>query len=262
MINKYLALLRRSMGIMLEYRISMLIWLLSASFPLVMMAVWLSLAEEGPVGGYTAADFVAYYLLALYVREMTVVWVAWDLDNDIRHGDLSIKLLHPLNPIHEYIAFNLSDKILRIVVLTPLVFIVARLVPGVTYALTLSNIVLFLFALAMAWFLRYMLQYVMGLLAFWISQALTLMDIQWMLTLLFGGTVAPIALLPEPLHTLARVLPFRFMLSFPVELLQGRLAPGEIAEGFVIGFGWVVMLYLVYLFVWRQGLKQFSAFGA
>ena len=36
-----------------------------------------------------------------------------------------------------------------------------------------------------------MTQYVMGLLAFWISQATTLMDIQWMLTLLFGGTVAP-----------------------------------------------------------------------
>ncbi|MGB8645859.1 MAG: ABC-2 family transporter protein [Anaerolineae bacterium] len=262
MLNKYLALLRRSMGIMLEYRVSMLIWVLTASFPLVMMAVWLSLAQDGPVGNYTASDFVAYYLLGLYVREMTTVWVAYDLDNDIRHGDLSVKLLHPLNPIHEYIAFNLSDKLMRVIVLTPLVVLAALLVPGVNYVLTPLNILLFLVALAMAWFLRYMIQYVMGLLAFWISQALTLIDIQWMLFLLFGGTVAPIDLLPHPLDAIARFLPFRFMLSFPVELLQGRLSMTDLGIGFAVGLGWVLVFYLLYLFVWRKGLKQFSAFGA
>jgi ABC-2 type transport system permease protein len=262
MLTKYIALLRRSMGIMLEYRVSMLIWMLTASFPLVMMAVWLSLAEDGPVGNYTAADFVGYYLLALYVREMTVVWVAWELDSEIRHGDLSIKLLQPINPIHQYITNNLSDKIMRVGLLTPLVVLVAWLVPGVTYATSPLNLVLFVVALGTAWFLRYMTQYVMGLLAFWISQATTLMDIQWMLTLLFGGTVAPLDLLPEPMSTIARLLPFRFMLSFPVEILQGRLKQTDMLEGFAIGIGWVVVLYLLYLYVWRKGLKQFSAFGA
>lgn len=212
--HKYLVLTRRSIGVLLEYRIAMLIWMLSASFPLVMLAVWLSLAQDGPVGGYSAGDFVAYYLLGFYMRQMTAVWVAWELDYDIRHGDMNTKLLHPLHPIHEYISLNLADKVLRGLVFTPMVVLVAWLVPGVTLAATPLHLAFFVLALMGAWFMRYLTQFSLGLFAFWFSQALVLADVFWMFFLLFGGGIAPIDLLPEPLRTLAYFLPFRFMMSF------------------------------------------------
>src|SRR5262245_8007598 len=124
-LSKYKALMRRSLAILFEYRMSMVIWMLSATFPLVMLAVWLSLAEDGPIGGFTAGDFVAYYLMSFYIRQMTSVWVAWELDMDIRHGDMNTKLLHPIHPIHDYISFNLADKVLRGVMFTPMVIVVA-----------------------------------------------------------------------------------------------------------------------------------------
>src|ERR1700682_1537888 len=142
-IHKYLAVLLRSLGVMLEYRVSMLIWMLSASFPLVMLAVWLSLAKDGPVGGFTANDFIAYYLLSLLMRQMTAVWVAWELDFDIRHGDMNTKLLHPIQPIHEYISFNLADKVMRAVLFVPLVIVVALVVPGISLVATPLNIGVF-----------------------------------------------------------------------------------------------------------------------
>ncbi len=262
MLKKYFVLTRRALGVMLEYRVSMLIWMLTSSFPLIMLAVWLSLAQNGPIGNYNAGDFVGYYLLALYVREMTSVWVSWELDSDIRHGDLSIKLLHPLHPIHEYIASNLADKVMRVVLMTPLIILVVWLIPGVHYVLTPLNVLLFVLALVVAWLHRFMLQYVTGLLSFWMSQALTLQDIQWMLFLLLGGTVAPIDLLPGWLATLARVLPFRYELSFPIEILQGRLSTNDLLVGFGIGLGWVVVLQLIHVVLWRKGLNAFGAFGA
>ncbi len=261
-IGKYGALLRRALGVMLEYRVSTLIWMLSASFPLVMLAVWLSLAQDGPVGSYSAGDFVAYYLLALYIREMTVVWVVWDLDNDIRHGDMSIKLLHPLNPIHDYISYNVADKILRFLLMTGLIIAVAWLVPGVRYALSPLNFVLFAAAMVLAWYLRFMMQYVVGLLAFWISQATTLADITYMLGSLFGGTVAPLDLLPGWLGAVAPYLPFRYMLSFPIEIMMGRLSGQALAAGFGIALLWVAVIQILYIVIWRRGLRQFSAFGA
>ncbi len=262
MLKKYAALMRRAMGVMLEYRVSMLIWMLTSSFPLIMLAVWLSLAQDGPIGSYNAGDFVAYYLMALYVREMTSVWVAWDLDYDIRHGDMSVKLLHPIHPIHEYISYNLADKLMRIVLMTPLIILAAWLIPGVHYAAAPLNLVLFVLALAAALFLRFMLTYVLGLLSFWISQALTLQDIQWMLFLLLGGTVAPIDLLPGWLGTIAYYSPFRFMLSFPIEIMLGRLSTSALIEGFLICAGWMILLQLLNVVVWRRGLREFSAFGA
>lgn len=261
-LHKYFALTRRSIGVQLEYRVSMVIWMLSATFPLIMLAVWLPMAKDGPVGGFTAGDFVAYYLLSFYMRQMTAVWVAWELDYDIRHGDMNTKLLHPIQPIHDYISFNLADKIMRFIMFTPLVIIVALVVPGVNYVVTPLNITFFIIAVIGAWTMRYFTQFSLGLLGFWFSQALVLVDVFWMLFLLFGGGIAPIQLLPEPLKTLAYILPFRFMMSFPIEIMMGQLTTNEILLGFAQVAMWIVILLGVYKFLWTRGIRQFSAFGA
>lgn len=261
-IRKYSALIRRSLAVLLEYRVAMLIWMLSATFPLVMLAVWLSLTQDGPIGGFTAGDFVAYYLMSFYMRQMTAVWVAWELDYDIRHGDMNSKLLHPIQPLHEYVSFNLADKIIRGIMFTPLVVLVALLVPGVNFLVTPLNLAFFVLALMGAWVMRYFAQFALGLFGFWFSQALVLTDVFWMLFLLLGGGVAPLELLPEPLKSLAYALPFRFMMSFPIEIMMGRVAMNDI----LIGFGgiafWCAALVLVYRVLWARGIRKFGAFGA
>lgn len=245
-----------------EYRGAMLIWMLSASFPLVMLAVWLSLAQEGPIGGFTAGDFIAYYLMSFYMRQMTSVWVAWELDYEIRHGDLNSKLLHPIHPIHEYISMNLADKIIRSIMFTPLVIVVALFVPGVTLVFTPLNILCFVIALIGAWFMRYLTQFSLGLFGFWFSQALVLTDVFWMLFLLLGGGIAPIELLPEPLRAIAYALPFRLMMAFPIEIMMGRTATSELLVGFGMMAIWIALLFGAYRFLWARGIRQFSAFGA
>jgi viologen exporter family transport system permease protein len=261
-LRNYLVLTKRSLAVSLEYRMWMLIWMLSASFPLVMLAVWLSLAENGPIGGYTAGDFVGYFLLSFYMRQMTSVWVAWDLDYDIRHGHLSVKLLHPVHPIHDYISNNLADKVLRGLIFTPIVILVAALFPQVTYVVTPLNIFLFVLALCGAWLMRFMFQFILGLFAFWFSQALVLTDVFWMLFLLFGGGVAPIPLLPEPLRTIALILPFRLMMAFPIEIMLGQLTTDMMAINFALMLMWIFVLLVAHRVIWRRGIRQFSAFGA
>jgi len=260
--SKYIVLTRRGIAAQLEYRMAMAIWILSASFPLVMLAVWLSLAAEGPVGSFSAGDFVGYYLLSFYVRQMTAVWVAWELDYDIRHGDLNIKLLHPIAPIHEYIAFNLADKVIRGILFTPLVIGVAWLIPTIQLAPTAANLFFFGIALAGAWTLRYLAQFTLGLFTFWFSQALVLMDVFWMLYLLLGGGIAPLELLPEPLKTIAFYLPFRLMMSFPIEIMMGRLDTAEILSGLAATMVWGIALVGAYRLLWARGMRRFGAFGA
>jgi ABC-2 type transport system permease protein len=83
-----------------------------------------------------------------------------------------------------------------------------------------------------------------------------------MLFLLFGGGVAPLELLPEPLQTIAYMLPFRLMMSFPIEILMGRLTVNEILIGLGSVVVWIAILFGVYKFLWARGIRQFSAFGA
>ncbi len=262
MITKYLALMRRSLGVMFEYRASVFIWMLVNIMPLVMLAVWYTLAEDGPIGSYSQSDFVSYYLLITFARQMTTVWVIHELDYEIRHGQLSIKLLHPINPIHAFMSDNLADKVLRVAVLIPLGVIAFIVFPNIHYDVTPATITLMLVTLASAWLMRFLSQYIFALLAFWISEALTLHEIWYATWLLIGGMVAPIELFPAPIAAVAQWLPFRFMLSFPVEIMLGRLTMQELVMGLSATAFWLAVMIVVYRFVWQKGLRQFSAYGA
>ncbi len=262
MLNKYLALLRRAIGLMLEYRAGFLIWMLTNVMPLIMLAVWYSLSEGGPIVGYTQNDFVSYYLLLTFVRQLIVVWVIHELDYDIRHGNLSIKLLYPINPIHDYIAVNLSDKLLKFAMMIPLGLMAWLIFPTIHYDVTPLTLLLFVAMLAAAWLMRFVAQYCFGVLSFWISQARTLDEIWYAVWMLLGGLVAPLDLFPASVQAVAKFLPFRYMLSFPVEIMLGRLSVEEIHFGIALTAFWVGAMLMVFRWLWRRGLKQFSAFGA
>ncbi|MBI4787565.1 MAG: ABC-2 family transporter protein [Chloroflexi bacterium] len=262
MSNKYLALIRRNIGAILEYRASTLIWILSSVTPLVMLAVWSSLAESGPVAGYSQADFASYFLLLALVRQMTNVWVAWELDAEIRYGGLATKLLHPLNPLHEYVAENLADKVVRAIFLAPFILLALALFPMIHYDLTAQNILLTIAAVVAAWVMLFFSQCVFGLLSFWVSSAMTLHEVWYAFAMLFGGMLAPLDLFPPQVAQVARGLPFRYMLSFPVEILLGRVTPEDLLAGYVVSAFWIVVFVVLYRGLWHLGLKQFGAFGA
>ena len=262
MLKKYFALLRRAIALTFEYRAGMLIWMVVNVMPLVMLAVWYSLAEGGPIAGYSQTDFVSYYLLMTWVRQMTNVWVIWELDYDIRHGDMSVKLLHPLNPIHDYFSGHLADKIFRFVVLLPLAFLAWLAFPSIHYDVTPVTLILFAVTLVAGYIIRFVTQFSIGLLAFWVSEATTLNDIWFAFQMMLGGIVAPLDLFPEQVRAVANYLPFRFMLSFPVELVSGRLSPSDMAIGVALTMFWLVFFIAIYRWLWAKGVKQFSAYGA
>lgn len=262
MFKKYLALLRRSFGAMVEYRASIFIWMLTNIMPLVMLAVWYSLAEDGPIGGYSQNDFVAYYLMLTFIRQLTNAWVIWELDSEIRHGDLSVKLLHPLNPIHEYIASHITDKIMALSFLIPLGLAAWLIFPTIHYDLTPLTFALMLVAIVAAWLIRFLSQFCIGLLAFWISEATTLNDIWYAISMMLGGIIAPLDLFPAQVKAIANYLPFRFMLSFPVEIVSARLSSAELGLGFAAMFFWVGIVIALYRWLWSKGIRQFSAYGA
>lgn len=262
MLRKYWVLLKVNWSLLLEYRAGMLIWVLANSLPLVMLAVWITIAGAGPVGGYGVAEFTSYYLALLLVRQMTSVWVAWELDYDIRKGDLSSKLLRPFNPIHNHVALHLADKFFRLFTAVPPILLAAALVPGVHYPHDTATVAFFLVSTACALAIRFMSQYCTGLLGFWITQSLALNEMLYAGMVMLGGVVAPLELFPPAINRLAQFLPFRYMLSLPVELLLGRISGGERFTALGIQFLWLAVFGAVYRLLWRVGLKRYSAVGA
>jgi len=101
---------------------------------LIMMMVWLTISDQGPVAGYDSTGFISYFLMVTFMRRLTGAWIIWDMDHDIRKGMLSPQLLKPIHPIHHLFARVLAGKPLQ-VILVGLPLAIAAILLGARYGL-------------------------------------------------------------------------------------------------------------------------------
>ena len=98
--------------------------------------------------------------------------------------------------------------------------------------------------------------------AFWTTRVSAINQVYFVLVLFLSGQIAPLSLFPHPIQVIAAILPFRWMIGFPVELLLGRLTPLQALTGLGAQAMWLVISLILIRIVWRAGIKVYSAVGA
>lgn len=249
---------------MLQYRASLFIWLISQVLePLVYLIVWstVSKGSGGSVGGYTARGFAAYYLVLMLVNQVTFTWIMYEYEYRVRKGSLSFALLKPVHPIHSDISDNLSSKLISL----PILLLAAAglaLIFRPMAALTLWAVLAFIPALVLAFLVRFLLEWTLALAAFWTTRVSAINQVYFILMLFLAGQIAPLTLFPRWMQIAANILPFRWMLGFPVELVLGRLTPVQALEGLATQAAWVIVSLGLVRTIWRAGVRVYSAVGA
>ena len=107
-------LLRIGVHEAIAYRGEMLVWMLATTMPLVMLAMWGAVARDAPVGRYGEPQFVAYFLAAFVVRQLTGAWVFYTMNFEIRDGTLASRLLRPVHPLAAYAAESIASMPMRV----------------------------------------------------------------------------------------------------------------------------------------------------
>lgn len=254
-------LLRVGVAETVAYRAEFLVWILTTTLPLVMLGLWTRVAAEQPFQGYTPAAFTAYYLSNLIVRNLTGSWVSWQISEEIRVGTMSMRLLRPIHPYVAFAASHLAAVPFRSIVALPIAGVL--LLSSGASALTTEplQLVLLVPSLVLAWVITFSLLFMLGCLAFFVTKAMALLNLYFALFSLLSGYLLPIPLLPAALRTAAEVLPFRFMLSAPIELMTLPLS-GR-ALGIILGgqVAWAVITTVLALWVFRRGVRRFEAVG-
>jgi ABC-2 type transport system permease protein len=254
-------LLRVGFAEAVAYRAEFLVWLLSTNMPLVMLALWSAVARDAPVGRFGQRDFAAYYLATLVVRLLTGAWVIWELNMEIRQGTLAFRLLRPIHPLVAYACENIAAMPVRIAIALP-VALVALLVAG-GEKVTRDPLLVALFPVTVlgAWLITFLAMAIIGTLAFYVESAGSLFEIWLGLFGVFSGYLIPLELFPRWVEGIARWLPFRYMLAFPVEMIIGMTPRARALAELAVQWTFVLGLLLVARSTWRLGLRRFAAFG-
>lgn len=259
----YLARFKIEIAINVAYRGAALIWLFSLIMqPLISLVVWRTVADSqgGAAGGLTASEYAAYFIAVMIVNQLTFMWHMWEIEWRVRSGLYSAILLRPMHPIHEDLVANISFKAFTLIPLIPIAIIFSFIFDA-RFATSAMDVVAFVPAVILALGLRYVIEWALGLIAFWVTRASAFHQFYASVSFFLAGQVAPLSLFPEPIRIIASILPFRWMLYFPVEVLLGRLNGREILTGLGIQIVWLTTAIIIMRFTWTRAASRYSAVG-
>ena len=239
----------------------LLYWLVS---PVIYLAVWTSIANtKGSVNGFTANDFITYYMVLLIADQITSNIIIHTFAYKIQDGTLSAELIRPIHPmLTNALVNNIAFKMLTIMGMTPIWFILYFLFRPDFSSVTWQGILLSIPAMVLGFFVGYLLSAAITSLAFWTTRIYSVHEFYYALILLFSGQFVPLPLMPQVIQDIAQYLPFQLFMYFPIQLILGKLTTAQIVQGFVVGGVWLLLAVYFFNLVWREGVKRFSAVGA
>jgi viologen exporter family transport system permease protein len=257
--RKASALFQVYLSLMVEYRAEIYLWVFAGMLPLILLGVW---AQAGASGAFTLSriDFIRYFIAAFVVRQFTFIWVIWEFEELVVTGKLSQQLLQPLNPVWRFLASHVTERVVRlplvgvIVGLCFLIYPEAFWVPDASHALGALALIMF------AFLVRFVMQYMMAMLAFWSERASAIEDLWYVLHLFLSGLIAPLEVYPPSVRAVAELTPFPYLIYYPAALLTGRSVP--VAKAAIVLAVWGLAALVIQRKLWKKGIASYTAMGA
>jgi ABC-2 type transport system permease protein len=128
-------------------------------------------------------------------------------------------------------------------------------------ALHFSRIMWFLVALALAMTLNFLIFYCISSIAFWIVEIGFLFEGVRIVIILLSGGIFPLEVFGARFVQITNLLPFKYTIHYPINILNGRIPTGEIAPGLLLQVVWIGVCMVLARYLWRVGSQRYVAVG-
>lgn len=244
-----------------QYRAMIFIWMFETFFvPFVMLLVWQPIVQVNESLQQQAQVIINYYLLLPLTTLISGAWNGIFFAGKVRSGELNTFLTKPTHHLWFDITNNLTEKLLKLLLFIPIatvatVFFTPQLPAQSTIWLA------FLIVLLLSVVMNFILDVIVGYLAFWLDDISGLINAIDISEYTLGGRSIPFFLFPQVLQSFAFILPFRYLRSFPAEILSGAIAQTEITAAMQVMLAWILFGIAISAVLWRKGIKKYSAYS-
>lgn len=262
--RKYFKLFATAIADTTAYRARMLIWaLVDASYIFVFPFLWLAIyGSREEVAGFDRQEIVTYYLVLLLMSATVNTYLDYTTVEKIRDGDVSKYLTRPVNFFwYEYVVVFPYNTVKLFFIL--LFFLVSSPWPReyFIFPASLGHLLSIVLVFAAANIMRSLWEFCVGLSAFWLEEAQGVRQANHALTLFFAGELAPLAFFPLWFQNVSQYLPFRYFVSFPIDVYLGNVDGRGILIGLIGMVLWASIFGIIAAMIWRRGVRRYTAVG-
>lgn len=215
------------------------------------------------IGGYSAQQMMAYLLIAGWLASS--FWFTAQGDRivyEIKNGEISNYLAKPISVFFYQFVYGAAGKLSQFF-WGAIAFTLVLLVTGLYVYLSLAwtNIAIFILFFIFAFLIQWLIFHSAALLAFWMDEVWGVTFCIRVLADVAAGTFLPLALFAPFWQNFFDFLPFKYIVSVPVNALLGRMNSADISHGLVGAVVWLAILCLLAFIGMRRGLRHYSAVG-
>lgn len=263
--KKYLTVFTVSWQNGFVYRINFIFWRVrSVILVITVYFLWEAIFRNGGViFGYNRERILTYVFLTLVIRSLVLGLRSIDTAGEIADGRLSNYLIKPINYHLYWFVRDLADKLLNIVFsVLEIVILYLVLRPPIFIQQNISFLLSFAIFLIIAVFINYLLAAITSNFAFWTPEnAWGFWFVLQILQDFLGGIMYPLDIFPQKIYEFLKLLPFPYLLYFPVNIYLGKIEGPEILKGLLISCFWLIVLALILRREWSLGLRSYQAEG-
>lgn len=219
-------------------------------------------AGRSEVGGFTLPMMITYSLMASMIgRLQNQDAAAWQLANEVREGQFSKYLAHPVSVIGYFLSAGLGRwSYLLLINLTALlawstVFSAYLVLPVHPLDLLWLVVLLPLGALVML-----LLNHDIALLSLKYTDISGMMILKGSIIEFFSGAMIPLNLFPAGLVAVLRFTPFYYVVFYPANLFLGRQTESPMLAVLVLA-AWCVTLFAIGQAWFRRARKFYEGVG-
>jgi len=220
------------------------------------------LPEHGPER--FSRDQMIAYLLLIHISRMfsSMPGLATGIARDVREGSLKKYLVQPLDMIGYLLAYRVAHKTAYIATSAipyALLFVVCS--SYFTLPSDPTTYLAYVVSLVMSFLIGYFFEACLGMAGFWLLEISSLLWIVTTITYFVSGQMFPLDLLPWPFDLILKALPLQYLAYFPAAVFLGKITGWKLVEGLLLQAFWVAVLVLLTRWLYRRGLRQYSAYG-
>jgi len=184
-----------------------------------------------------------------------------DVANDILTGDIANYFLKPMSFFKFLISKEVADKfvnftfsvleiLLLLFVFKPHIYIQTNPLPYL----------LFFISIFIGLVLSFCISVSLSFIAFWSTDTWAPRFIFFTLVSMLAGTFFPLDILPKSIYNLLLLTPFPYLLFLPSKIFTHGFS-FDILIPLVISIIWTVILINLTKIIWKNGIKNYSAYG-
>ena len=261
---KYWFVTKNSIAEYLAYRVNFVLWRLRVVISiLITFFLWQAIfIGKETIFNYSARSMFTYIILLNFITSIVFSTQTFRVAEEINKGTLSNLLIKPI----DYIKFNLfrdfADKLINTCFsLFEIALLLVILKPPFIFQTNPVNLLLFSIALVLSVFLYFYINLILSFIGFWSKETWAPRFIFFIVVSFLAGTYFPLDIVPKTVYSILELLPFTYLIFFPLKIYLSQVHLQFIIKGFTISFIWIIALYYLSKKIWHKGLRVYTAEG-